>query len=331
MNKFTIKLLLIELTLSLWLFNSVHAQETGFLKFEFNGDSIIVVLDRDIETKRSVASGDSLELVVGTHLIEAYHPFDFRTINSRFIYEDSTRILKYNFQNNISKAAIKGNLASEQYYNANFMLMVDHDSEIYHLGELMGVGFAKLNSPLKQIELEIVNPDFGSKKIDFSTGQGVSIYEHYRRPGELMAKTISVVPGASQIYKKQYLKGLGLSVASFSLLGIGLKKSNEYSEEKENFYSLRKRYNDARDEEQVFILGNLTERQQDVVTELDNQRKFLLGGAILVYAYNVFDAFTSSPTGGYYKKRRLEFYLSQEGKAYGYINQATIKVNFGAK
>ncbi len=326
MNKVSI------LTLFLIVFRfSATAQETGFLKFDFNTDSIIVVIDRDIETKRTVFSGDSLELPVGTHIIEAYPPLDSRTITRRFIYRDSTRTINYNFNINPSKKTIQGNLASERYFNANFMLMVDHDSEIYHLGELVGTGFAKLNSPFKRIELEIVNPDFGSKTSDFSIKPGISVYEHYRRPNELLAKTISVFPGASQIYKQQYLKGLGFSIATTSLLASGISKSLEYSEEKENFYSLRKQYNDARDEEQAFILGNLTERQQDLVTKLDNQRRFLLGGALLVYAYNIFDAYTNNPKGGYYKKRSLEFYLSQEVDTFGLINQTTIQVNFGAE
>lgn len=330
MLKFILKILVVSI-LSFLIINSVNAQETGFLKFDFNTDSIVVVIDRDIETKRTVLSGDSLELPAGTHIIEAYPPLDSRIITRRFIYRDSTRTINYNFNVNLSKKVIQGNLGSEQYFNSNLMLMVDHDSEIYHLGELVGIGFTKLNSPFKQIELEIVNPDFGSKTIDFSIKQGVSVYEHYRRPGELMASTLALVPGASQIYKRQHLKGLGFSVATTSLLVFGISKSLEYSEEKDNFYSLRKQYNDAIDEEEAFILGNLTERQQDVVTKLDNQRRFLLGGTLLIYAYNIFDAFTSSPEGGYYKKRTLEFYLSQEEGAYGYTNQATLQVNFGTK
>lgn len=312
--------------------NHVTAQETGFLKFEFNVDSIVVVFDRDNVAARMIASGDSVELVTGTHIIEAYSPFDVKSITYRLVYKDSTRIIKYDFEvNNISKASITGNLATERELNANVLLMVDHDSEVYMGNRLLGAEFIKTNIPFKYVELTVRNPDFGSKTLSLNLEPGINVFEHYRRPSELLSKTLSVVPGASQIYKKQVLKGTGLALVNLGLILATVNKTKEYKDAEREFFSLRKQYNDAIDEERAFILGNLTEEKQDEVVKLDNQRRVLLGSTMLVYAYNVFDALTSKPKGGYRNDRPLRFYLSQEVGTYGLTNQATIQLNFGAK
>lgn len=311
---------------------SALAQETGFLKFELNIDSVVVVIDRDILTQQTVAAGDSIELVTGTHVLEVYPPFDVKTTTYRLVYKDSTRVLKYMFKtSNLSKDALHGNLASEKYFGTNFMILVDHDSEVYLGRELLGTEFVAFNSPFRNLELTVKNPDFGSKNIKLSLSPGLSIYEHYRRPSEIAAKMLSVFPGVSQLYKKQYMKGIGLTALNLGLLSATIKKTQEYNDEEQVFFSLRDQYNNAVDEEQAFILGNLTENQQDVVTKLDNQRRILLGSTLLVYAFNVFDAFRSNPKGGYRKPKKLEFYLSQEYGVAGVTNNANLKLNFNTK
>ena len=318
--------------LIIWAHSNLLAQETGFLKFELNIDSVVVVIDRDILTQQTVAAGDSIELVTGTHVLEVYPPFDVKTTTYRLVYKDSTRVISYTFKtNDLSKDALNGNLASQKYFGTNFMLVVDHDSEVYLGRELLGTEFITFDSPFQNLELTVTNPDFGSKNVKFPLSPGLSIYQHYRRPSEAVTKMLTVFPGLSQIYKRQYLKGIGLTALNVGLLSATIKKTQEYRDEEQVFFSLRDQYNNAVDEEQAFVLGNLTENQQDVVTKLDNQRRILLGSTLIVYAFNIFDAFRSDPKGGYRKPKKLEFYLSQEYGVAGVINNANLKVNLSTK
>tara|TARA_R110000868_G_scaffold378658_7_gene644218 strand:+ start:13985 stop:14989 length:1005 start_codon:yes stop_codon:yes gene_type:complete len=318
--------------LLLFTISSINAQEIGYIKFEFNIDSAVVVLDSDLLGRQTIGSGDSLRLITGTHLIQVYPPLDEKQESFKFVYPDSTVVMKFNFSNtNISTNAVDGNFASQDYFDSNFMLVTDRDSEIYLRGELIGTGFVKLNSLFRAIELTVKNPDFGSKSIDFSIGDGVAVYEYYRRPSESLAKSLSVLPGISQFYKKQVLKGLGLSAATISLVALGISKTTEYSAEEKNFISLRNRYNDATDEQEAFLLGNLTEEQHDIITKLDTQRKLLFGSALLMYAFNIYDGYTSTPKGGYKNAKPLNFYLSIEDGTFGSVNTATLRVNFSRK
>lgn len=309
----------------------IAQNQSGYLKFEFNADSAYVIPGNDIYTAEKIASGDSIQLNSGTRLIKLFTPFHKSKTLFVPVYADSTATLTYTFkESRVNPETISGNIAARYYYDANVMVLTDDDSDIYFNGSYKGTGFAAFNSKEEIGQIEIQNPDFGdhNRRLIISERQ-INYVVNYTRPNANFARIYSIFPGGSQAYKKQYLKAAAFGVSTVSLFTFAGLKSSEYKKERQVFYEYREDYDNATTEQDALRLGDQADSQHDVVKQLDNQRRFLLIGGILVFAYNIYDAFTSTPKGGYASQDKdLEFYLSQEQFS-GYLNTGgTLRYNF---
>ncbi|MDR9415591.1 MAG: DUF5683 domain-containing protein [Gracilimonas sp.] len=313
MNKYVGTLLLTLLTFSLPFSQIIAQNNLGSLKFEFNTDSAYVVLGNELFSAVKIASGDSLKLRTGVRLISLQTHFDKSETLFIKVHKDSTTTYSYTFKkNNYSPATLTNNIAARKYYNTNVMVLSDQDSDIFYNGEYQGTGFAKFNTFGKIGELELRNPEFGHKKRRLNAPeQKISFIESHLRPNKSTAIFYSILPGASQLYKKQHLKALIFGASAVTMFTFAGVKSSNYHKELDVFYEFQEQYNNATTEQEALRLGNLTESQQNKVQRLDNQRRGLLIAGILIYGYNIYDAFTSKPTGGYMNKDKdLRFYLS---------------------
>lgn len=311
---------------------SLSAQENfGYLKFNLNVDSAYVVTNNDFFVTQKIANGDSILLETGTNLINVSVPFDEPINTYKAIFNNATVILSHNFESGeISPETMNDNVAARYYHDANIMVLTDDDSKVFFDGKSAGTGFAKTDSDKRKISVLIRNPDFGSQKFNVQVQQGgINFVEAYRRPKKSNARIFSVIPGASQVYKRQYIKGIGFSTSTAVLFFFAGRKFQQYSEELDLFKRYKYRYNQALDEAEALEWGYRTEKQQDIVTKIDNQRKFFLISGLMVYGLNIYDAFSSTPTGGYYnKKHGLKFYLSRDKIGESYSTVGTIQYNF---
>lgn len=309
----------------------LQARQSGYLKFEFNVDTAHVVLDNDVMGVLKIASGDSLRLPIGTHVIELYTPFDKEYLAFPNIRENTTSIISHEFrEDNITLRTVQNNFAMADYLNANIIIVTDQNTEILYKGNSEGTGFASFNLPFGRHEFIIKNPDYGSGKllITPNPARPLTVIQQYKKPSKNFARTYSFIPGLSQFYKKQKLKGSLLLTATGGFLYLGLKNQSRYNEESDYFDELVKQYNSATNETNASFLGDAVEAQQDVVKQIDNKRRFFLSSAILVYAYNIFDAFYSTPKGGYQQPNSLEFYLSGNSDLSMIQTNANIRYNF---
>lgn len=304
---------------------------TGFLKFEFNTDSAYVVPGNDLFNAIKLASGDSLELDAGIRFISLQTHFDKSQYLYIQVFSDSTVTYTYSFKkNNLSPATITNNIAARYYYDANVMVVSDEDSEIFYNGEYKGTGFAKFNTFGNIGELEIKNPDFGRAKRRLNVpGQQISFIKNDLRPVKSISRFYSIFPGASQLYKRQHLKAFLYGASAVTLFTYARIKSLDYQKELDVFYKYQENYDNATTEQEALRLGDLAESQHNRVQSLDNHRRFSLLSGLLIYGYNIYDAFTSTPKGGYAKNdKTLEFYLSQEQISEIINPTGTIRYNF---
>ena len=114
----------------------------------------------------------------------------------------------------------------------DILFFTDTNSEIFLDNESLGYEKASiiLNNSLHTLRIE--NPYFGSKELELTNKPYLQVVEAYKKPTRRIAQTISVIPGISQIYKKQYLKGSSLLLANLISLNVYLNAANEYSNEK---------------------------------------------------------------------------------------------------
>ncbi|MEQ8523400.1 DUF5683 domain-containing protein [Gracilimonas sp.] len=321
------------LFLFLTLFSTtLYAQnKTGFIKFEFNTDSAYVIPGNDLFEAVKLASGDSLKFTEGTRLLSFQTYFDKSKTQFIKVIGDSTVIYSHTFEKNgLSIAALSDNIAARDYYNANAMILTDEDSEIFFEGNYVGTGFAKFNTFGNIGKLTIKNPDFGISESRLNIPEQKLIFITDKlRPSKSAARFFSVFPGASQFYKRQHVKALLLGASAVTIFAAAALKSANYKEELSLFKEYQNNYENAETEQIALRFGDLAESQQSKVKKLDNQRRGLLLAGILIYGYNIYDAFTSKPAGGYLKKKRdFQFYLS-ELPISGNIGAAgTLKYNF---
>lgn len=311
--------------------NPILAQENnpeGYLKLEFNADSALLVVDYDFLAGITVASGDSINLSPGEHFIEVNRPLSQKKVRKIFISDNETFRLSLEFEeSNISKRSLNGNYASLDYFSSNIFIMTDEDSDIYYKGEYQGTGFAKLDAPYGSTQIQITNPNFSSKTIKVNAYPFLEVYEHYRKPIKRYAMAFAVFPGASQFYKQQRIKGALLTASVSTFLFLSIESSLSYREEKELFDGYVKNYNEARNEDLAFFYGNQAENQQEVVKKAQNRKRFMLTAFVLSYGFNILDAITNTPKGGYKTTKPLNFYFSSDLLNEG-AQTATVRYNF---
>lgn len=90
------------------------------------------------------------------------------------------------------------------------------------------------------------------------------------------------------------------------------KKKQQYNSELNTFNDLKEQYNNTNNEQTALELGDQIERQQSVVKKQDNQRIALFSLTAIIYAFNIYDALTSKPEGGYRSNTDIDFYLTNE-------------------
>lgn len=305
--------------------------QTGYIKFNFNIDSAHVIVNNNQFEWQKIASGDSLELISTRNYIVLSTPFDAPLRRRVNIPVDSTLVLTHHFsENNINPETLNENLAARNYFDSNIMVLSDEDSEIYYKGDYKGTGFAKFNAPEELAYLEIKNPDFGTTKKRLNVrGRRINFIEDYKRPIRSGAYSIAVLPGVSQFYKKQHLKGAFLSITTAVLVTYTVRKFNEYDSELYRFNNYKLEYSEAGSESEALLWGDRTDEQKIVVQQVDNQRRIFFLSSLLVYGFNIYDAITSKPRGGYLNKEKdLKFYLSQD-KVLGTLGtNGTFRYNF---
>lgn len=304
----------------------LKAQNThgyGFLKFNLNVDSATLVANNNYYELRKIANGDSIRLFAGKNLINLSVPFDEKKEVYIPIYADSTAILSHIFKDsNLTPGAMNGNVAARYYYDANVMILTDDESEIFLDDTLMGTGFVQFIMEKKNAQVTIKNPDFGKKRFPLKIrGSRVNFREFYRRPKKSNARFLAYFPGASQLYKRQYLKSGAFLVASYIFVKRTFDNFVEHSNEMDVFNNYTSRYEKADTPEDALLWGDLAEAQSDKIKQLDSRRKKLLLSSLIIYGLNILDAYKSHPKGGYREDQKpLEFYLS--------INTGTIRYNF---
>ena len=168
--------------------------------------------------------------------------------------------------------------------------------------------------------LRIENPYRGTKEIELTNEPYLQVLELYKKPTKQIAQTLSLIPGFSQVYKKQYLKGSVFLVSNMLAFNLYSKAVDEYSTEKDRFNLLVGEYNTTQNEVEAFELGNQLEALQSEIKDLDARKNLFLGTTIGLYALNIFDAFRSKPKGGYRTNNfNIEFEVDSD---------ATVRFNF---
>ncbi len=308
----------------------IFAQEIGFVKFDLNVDSVSIIINNDFNGVRTISTEDSISLGKGLNLVNLSVPFDrFYEVYVQII-PGKTKVVSHEFSEKIpSKYILERNYAAARYYNVNAFIITDSDSKITVGNSTLGVGFAKFTQKIGLYSILIENEDFGTSSINYLNNDRyyITLFEKYTRPEKPTAQFLSIIPGGSQFYKKQIGKSALFFSGTTVFFGVGISANNSYKKELQTFNELKEQYNNTENESLAFELGNQVEKQQKEVRRKDNMRRAFFGLGILSYSLNIFDAFKSTPDGGYRKEQPIEFYLTNNQETLGSAS-VSMRYNF---
>lgn len=297
--------------------NSTDLFSSTYVKVKTNADSLFIKTSSIDGRAKKIANGDSILVKPGYRSITISHQNSEEATIRRTFRKSATTTITHLFDfSETSIEQLSDNIATAPTYDANLIIVSDDDSEIYVNGRSIGMGAVKLNLRTGPANIRTANKKTGisyfSTKVSNVDDEKAIILNAYTKPSLRASRYFSVIPGASQMYKEQKLKGYSISFGFLISSYLTLQNHNNYKSELAIFEKLERRYNDETDEQRAFELGNQLDRQQQIVKESDNKRIafFALTGAI--YAFNVLDAFFNKPESGYRKKTDIDFYLNNE-------------------
>ena len=299
----------------------LYAQESSLITFFFNADSAYVVVDYLYDDAIKIGNGDQLPILRGQHVIELSTYYDNAPEKRIFIGGDGL-ILNYSFNESVllNSKSLHENFAAKQELGIDALIFTDDNSDIYLNDEFLGKERVSIKLTQHFNLLRIENPYRGTKEIELTNEPYLQVLELYKKPTKQIAQTLSLIPGFSQVYKKQYLKGSVFLVSNMLAFNLYSKAVDEYSTEKDRFNLLVGEYNTTQNEVEAFELGNQLEALQSEIKDLDARKNLFLGTTIGLYALNIFDAFRSKPKGGYRTNNfNIEFEVDSD---------ATVRFNF---
>lgn len=288
-----------------------------YLKINTNVDSLFIQTSSFEGTPKKIANGDSILVRPGFRTIIISHEKSNEFAIRRRLRQSVTTTVEHSFKlSDTSIEQLSDNIAIKPTYDANLIIVSDDDSEITVDGEPIGRGAVKLNMQTGPVDILVENKFTGlssfSTKIFNLESDKAFILNAYTKPLHSKARLYSFVPGLSQVYKRQRIKGYAFS-GSFLIAGyFTLQKHNQYQKDLTAFNNLERRYNESTNEQATLELGNQLERQHQIVVEKDNQRIAFFALTSAIYAFNIYDALFNKPDGGYRTKTDIDFYLNNE-------------------
>lgn len=309
--------------------------QSSYLKISTNVDSVYVtILENGIENTnhiKKIGNKDSMLVEPGFRQFTLSHEKSAESSFERLFSDSTTTVVNHSFLlQTPTLKSLSDNIATEPYYNSNLIIVSDEDSEIMVNGEYQGIGVIKMNMRTGPVDIVISNKfnnnaRFSTSVLNTSSEKAI-VFDAYAKPEKNKAMLYGFVPGLSQIYKRQKIKGYILS-SSFVLASyFSLKLNSSYNNELDIYNSLEKKYNTTTNEITALTLGNQMEEQYEVVKKNNDQRTALFALTGAIYAYNIFDTLFNTPKGGYRTKTDINLYLSN--KVINNENYSTLSLRY---
>ena len=297
--------------------SELDGKDFGYLKVEsVKPDTFYVVINGDFENAYRIEHRDSLRLETGIVELKVLNPFH-RDINIRTrISEGESR--SYAFQFNRFKvenldALKKYSSYPRIYYNARHVVVTDFDSEILINGESTGHGFATIDegSGKYRADITIVPAGSGkqrSKTVNLEDGADFNSHELFIRPSKIRTRVYSFLPGASQLYKKDRLKGYSIIFSTLALAGGVYLFDSEMNRHNRLLQETQIEYNAASTQLRALELGNDLDHHSSRINRNYRLRNTAVTAISAVYLYSFIDGFFRT-NDGYRRGLTIDPYL----------------------
>ena len=179
-------------------------------------------------------------------------------------------------------------------------IITDDDSEIYVDDNWIAVGSFKFDLPLGKHKIETRHRS-GVKTVRNVTIQSKEMItlQMYNKPLENKAKLYCFIPGVSQIYKKQKIKGIFIQGVIITSAVMSLQYFMAYRDDNSEYENNRDLYKEETLRNNVINLFNKTQSYYDSAKSNAQKRDTFLLICLGTYTYNLLDAVFWPPKAGY--------------------------------
>lgn len=308
MKRYSLSLLVV---FQLFLFSSAYSQDADTTSYgwfsahayvdDLKVDSLWVVLNQDFENPIFYLRDDSIRVESGRYSITLIHP-DYRDIRAYVnVNPDQHTKLITSF---IKEKRFDSSLSSYKRITEglvyNISISTDESSFVVINDSTYGKGsvITDIGPYLHNIRIEHPTARNRSQSVYINpSGQvDLSIFALPRRSTAMM---FTLLPGASQIYKNQQVKGYSLAIATPVTLILAGFKQFSFNQLNNEYESMLIRYSSMTDERKVLEFGNLVDDKYNSVKQAAMIRDYALVTAAGLYLYNLLDAIFVTPKSGY--------------------------------
>ncbi len=283
-----------------------HSQDTlksqyGWLQFSSNADSLYLIREDDFSTYIPLIQGDSLEFKAGVYHFTFVnrHYWDEKLVIQVLPRRKLHLYIKFHhkIRKDFNRSSYKRITEGLPY---NLILFTDPASTIVIDDSIYGKRFIKTDIGPYYHTIYIRHPSAKDRKERIFIEPSEQITLHmYDRPDRTTARIFSVIPGASQLYKNQNLKGAAFIALSTGSLLLFLHMTHRYRKMRMNYNRLNNRYLGQIDESKAYQYGLRAQHAFNSMKSAARIRNVALEVTLGVFTANVIDALFSTPKGGY--------------------------------
>jgi hypothetical protein len=276
-----------------------YSGEHGFLRVQVESDTVFLYLNERYNDVIILTGDKTIEVEPGRYTVIVFGKSFPETRATVQIEGGDYHDLFIRIPSTIKNHREAFSTYARYRSNANLLIITDEETSIT-VTETNQTAFGTLMTNLRpgvyRIKLQHIK-GYTEDRYAHVNAYQLTTVESYLQPQRGTARRLSLIPGGSQIYKKQYTRG----TTFLALTGLGVGTAMVYDQlmkhEKKEFDRIYPQYYDAENERIAYMVGSQLERIASRVDRYESNRNLLLIGAAIVYIINIIDAFMEPNIG----------------------------------
>tara|TARA_R110000868_G_scaffold408293_7_gene691112 strand:+ start:72296 stop:73264 length:969 start_codon:yes stop_codon:yes gene_type:complete len=290
--------------------------EVGGIIIQSNIKDYFLIIDNDFENAIRITEPDTIFLPTGKYPFKLASPYknDYLFISEIFsdsIINKSISLYSSSYNPRLSSYATL-------FWDSNLMVFSEEGAEIYVNDQLVGTSGAAMHLNGGLVSVRVKNDGHTVKKNLSVIPNKLQAYNLTTLPIKRKSQLFSFVPGASQFYKEQPLKGSAFLISFFSVSTVAYIFNQRFLEADNNFIRYRNLYNRSENPVEVFQYAILAEENLNNAKKYSELRDLALIGVGTVYLLNVADGFFTKPKRGFFEPWDFDPYINFNPDALNY-------------
>lgn len=303
------------------------ADSLGYLIVNTQLDSTYVIIDEDFQNVNHVSSTDTISIKLGDHKVriaQRYHRDLVTNITIRpdTLYTVYADLLPLSDNNNYKYSYPR------IYWEVPVIVLTDPDARLYVDGEYIGTQMGRINMTGQfTVKSELPNGKIKTKTFDIDENeQTFFVKDIYHRPDKKKSRYLSVLPGASQLYQNDTIKGYSLLGAVTLSAGFAIKYHADFISRNRTYLQTERQYRFTSNAGEALRLGDLAQEQLNMANRMAERRDIFIWITSAVYVYSLVDAWIK-PKNGYRSKIGIDPYIDFTDTS-GYTKGISLTYNF---